>query len=569
MTEKNNIPMYRFRRMLVLALLAVIVVLLGWRALYLQVFNTGFLKNQGESRHLRTVAIPAHRGVIVDRNGELIAISTPVSSVWVNPQVLASERDNIARLSKMLSLSEDRIRRLLARKGGREFVYLKRHVHPDVAARIKALKMPGVFLQTEYRRYYPTGEVAAHVVGFTNIDDAGQEGIEFAHNRWLAGVPGKKRVIKDRYGHTVEDVDRIRASQPGKNLVLSIDRRMQYLLYRELKAAVVKHKATSGSAVILDVQTGEVLAMVNQPAYNPNNRRKLRSERFRNRAVTDVFEPGSTIKPFTVVAGLESGRYKLGSKINTAPGFMRVGRNMIKDHHNYGTLDLGQLLAKSSNVGATKIALSIKPEKLWDLFSRLGFGSITGSGFPGETGGILMHYRRWHEIERATMSFGYGMSVTPLQLAKAYAVLAADGRRLPVSFLRVDKRPEGSQVISPYIARKVREMLESVVSPEGTGKHARVSGYRVAGKTGTVHKSTAGGYAEDRYISVFAGMAPASNPRLVMVVMINEPTAGEYFGGVVAAPVFSRVMAGALRLMDVPPDDVQMIETRLGKGGSS
>ena len=570
MTEKAKIPVTRLRRFIVLALLAACVALLGWRAVYLQAFNTRFLKSQGQSRHMRSIAIPAHRGVITDRNGELRAISTPVSSVWVNPQELLGAQADIPALARVLGLRVDHVRRLMARRSEREFVYLKRHVHPDRAAKVKALRLPGVYLQTEYRRYYPTGEVSAHVVGFTNIDDGGQEGMELAFNKWLTGVPGRKRVIKDRLGRSVEDVERIRASRPGKNLQLSIDRRLQYLLYRELKAAVVRNKARSGSAIILDVRTGEVLALVNQPSYNPNNRRHLRGNRYRNRAVTDVFEPGSTIKPFTVVAALESGKYRVNSLINTAPGFIRVGRNTIKDHRNYGIVDLTQLLAKSSNVGASKLALDLSPSKLWGMFSRIGFGQVTGSGFPGEVGGLLMHFRRWHEIERVTMSFGYGMSVTPLQLAQAYSILANDGRHTPVTFLKRNKQAVSRQVISPAIARKVRRMLESVVSREGTGRKARVPGYRVAGKTGTTHKSTAGGYAEDRYVSVFAGMAPASRPRLVMVVMINEPTAGEYYGGSVAAPVFSRVMAGALRLLDIPPDDNGVIETRLqGTGDHS
>ncbi len=565
--QGHNIPVTRMRRFIVLALLAMGVVLLGWRAVYLQVFNTAFLKSQGQSRHLRSIAIPAHRGVITDRNGELLAISTPVSSVWVNPQELIASRAGIPALARVLDLAPDRVRRLLARYSGREFVYLKRHVNPDVAARVRALKLPGVYLMTEYRRYYPTGEVAAHVVGFTDIDDGGQEGMELAFNKWLTGVPGRKRVIKDRLGRTVEDVERIRASRPGKDLRLSIDKRLQYLLYRELKAAVIRHRARSGSAVILDARTGEVLALVNQPSYNPNNRRHLRGDRYRNRAVTDVFEPGSTIKPFTVVAALQSGKYRAGSLIDTSPGYIRVGRNTIRDHRNYGVVDMTHLLSKSSNVGATRLALSLRPEQLWGVFTRLGFGQVTGSGFPGEVGGLLMHYRRWHEIERVTMSFGYGLSVTPLQLARAYAVLANDGRLVPVSFVRRERPVQGRQVIPVHIARQVRRMLEAVVSRDGTGHRARVPGYRVAGKTGTTHKSTAGGYAEDRYVSVFAGMIPASHPRLVMVVMINEPTAGEYYGGAVAAPVFARVMTGAMRLLDIPPDDNGVIETRARRAG--
>lgn len=568
MIEGHATPSYPRRRLIVLAVLALVVALLAWRAVYLQVLSRDFLQYQGDARHLRVVLVPAHRGMITDRRGEPLAISTPVHSVWVNPQEVAPGGDGLVRLARALDLDTDRLRRLIAERSAREFVYLKRHVTPDVANAVRALGVPGVFLQREYRRYYPAGEVAAHVVGFTDIDDRGQEGIELAYDDWLQGTPGSKRVVKDRLGRIVEDVERIRARRPGKNLVLSIDRRLQYLAYRELKAAVLEHGARSGSAVLLDVRTGEVLAMVNQPSYNANDRSGLRGGRYRNRAVTDVFEPGSAIKPFTIAAALESGKYRPETVIDTTPGSLRVGRNTVRDVHDYGVLDVSHVIIKSSNVGASKIALSLEPQRLWHMYNRLGFGSVTGSGFPGESGGLLSHYHRWHPIDQATMAFGYGLSVTPLQLAQAYAALASDGVQPPVTFLRTDKPAPGRRVLSAGIARQVRAMLESVVTREGTGLNARVPGYRVAGKTGTVHKSTAGGYAEDRYVAVFAGIAPASRPRLALVVMVNEPSNGQYYGGQVAAPVFARVMAGALRLLDIPPDDLPVLHTRrdAGKG---
>jgi cell division protein FtsI (penicillin-binding protein 3) len=425
------------------------------------------------------------------------------------------------------------------------------------------MQIEGVFAQREYRRYYPAGEVVSHVIGFTNIDDEGQEGIELSYQDWLKGTPGKKRVIKDRLGRVIEDVESIRTSSPGKNINLSIDRRIQYLAYRELKTAMKLNKARSGSAVMLDVKTGEILAAVNQPSYNPNSRKNMRSSQFRNRAVTDVFEPGSTIKPFTIAMALESKKYKPGTIIDTTPGSLKVGRNTIRDLKNYGKLDVTHVITKSSNVGASKIALSMEAERMWSMFNRLGFGSVTASGFPGESAGLLSHFSRWHDIEQATLSFGYGLSVTPLQLAHAYSILAADGISRPVSFIRQDKPVAGEQVLPAKVVRQVREMMKTVVSNEGTGMQASVHGYQVAGKTGTIHKSAAGGYANDRYIAVFAGMAPASDPRLVLVVMVNDPAGEQYYGGQVAAPVFSRVMSGALRLMDVTPDNLPVLQTNL------
>jgi cell division protein FtsI (penicillin-binding protein 3) len=471
-------------------------------------------------------------------------------------------QQGITTLSRLLSLDRDHVQQLLARNAAREFVYLRRHVSPSLAAQVRMLDIQGVYLQKEYKRYYPAGEVTAHVVGFTDIDDVGQEGLELAYGEWLRGAPGAKRVIKDGRRHAVEDVESIRRPHPGKDLVLSIDRRIQYLAYRELKAAMQEHKAQSASAVVLDVKTGEVLAMVNQPSYNPNNRHELRREHLRNRAVTDVFEPGSTIKPFIVASALEDGRYRPDTPVDTGPGWLRVGVNTVKDVHNYGMMDVSGVIRKSSNVGITKIALSLPAERIWSLLSNHGFGIQTGSGFPGEASGLLVGYRNWNPIETATLAFGYGISVTPLQLAQAYAVIAAEGVRRPVGFLRRDVAQRPERVLPVHVAEQLMTMLEDVTGPDGTALAARVTGYRVAGKTGTVRKSIAGGYADDKYLAVFAGMAPVTDPRLVMVVMVNEPDNGKYYGGQVAAPVFSRVMSGALRLMAVPPDNYPLLETR-------
>jgi cell division protein FtsI (penicillin-binding protein 3) len=394
----------------------------------------------------------------------------------------------------------------------------------------------------------------SHIVGFTDIDDQGQEGIELAYDEWLSGNPGAKRVIKDGKGRVVEQVENIRSPSPGKDLKLSIDRRLQFIAYRELKAAVSKHKARSGSAVILDSRSGEILAMVNSPSYNPNAVRGRRSSSLRNRAVTDVFEPGSTIKPFTVAAAMEQGRFKPHTPIDVSPGQMKVGRYLVRDNRNYGRIDVATVLRKSSNVGASKIALSMQPETLWKLFSNLGFGESPYSQFPGESSGRLPHFSDWSSFEQATLSFGYGLSVTPLQLARAYGVLANDGVRMPVSLLKLDQPEKGVRVLRKSTARAVVKMLEAVVTSEGTAPLAAVPGYRVAGKTGTAKKSVAGGYAEDKYLSLFVGLAPASDPRLVMAVFIDEPKGKEYYGGLVAGPVFSKVMNGALRLLNIPPD---------------
>lgn len=550
--------------------LAVAMAALLIRALDLHIFSQAFLQEEGDARHLRTVTLSAHRGMITDRHGEPLAISTPVDSVWVNPQEFEPAKAQWPRLAKTLELPIQDIRSALHDRGDREFVYIKRRINPGLGAEVKALNIPGVYLQREYRRYYPAGEVTGHILGFTNIDDQGQEGLELEFNKWLAGHNGSKRVIKDRLGHIVEDVERVKAPEPGKDLVLSIDRRIQYLAYRELKAAVRAQGAKAGAAVVLDARTDEVLAMVNQPSFNPNNRSDLHGSYVRNRAVTDVFEPGSTIKPFTIAAALKSGRYRPDSYVDTSPGFYTINGHLVRDVRNYGRINLGTVIEKSSNVGASRIALTLQPGAFWENFALVGFGAPTGSGFPGESRGMLHDYGSWTEFEQATMAFGYGLSVTPLQLAHAYTVLAYDGRLRPVSFTKITQAEAdaraGDPVFSLNTVRAVRKMMEKVVSPAGTARRARIAGYSVAGKTGTVKKPTAGGYSDDRYIGVFAGMVPASDPRLVMVVMIDEPSRGQYYGGLVAAPVFARVMSGALRLLDIPPDNIDNV-VNSGKDG--
>ncbi len=547
---KNAIRSWR-RRSLGAGLFLFAAVLAA-RAVDVQILDSDFLQDQGDARFLRTVSIPAHRGMITDRNGEPLAISAPVDSVWANPKAVRLDAARERELARLLGLTPSRLRQRLADRD-REFVWLRRHVSPDTAARVRALGIDGVFLRQESRRFYPAGEVTAQVVGITDVDERGQEGLELALDERLRGVPGLQRVLKDRIGRVVEQVALVRPPRPGEDLALSLDRRIQYLAYRELKAAVRRHHAQSGSLVILDVASGEILAMVNQPSVNPNDRRGLRSEALRNRAVTDLFEPGSTIKPFVVAAALASGQYRPDTPIDTRPGTFRVGRKVIHDVHDQGLIDVARVIQKSSNVGIAKIALSLPRETLWETYNDVGLGLETGSGFPGEPSGRLPFFSDWDPLTQATLAFGYGMAVTPLQLAQAYAVLAAGGLLRPPSFLRLDRPPAGRRVLDVDVVRQVRAMMEGVVSAEGTARRAAVPAYRVAGKTGTVRKSGVGGYREDRYAAWFAGMAPASRPRLVAVVVIDEPQ-GDYYGGQVAAPVFARVMAGALRLLDVPPD---------------
>lgn len=547
------------RRWFILSIFLCCMAVLSARAIYLQLLNNDFLREHGDARSIRVVEVPAHRGVITDRNGEQLAMSTPVESIWVTPRKVFEDVERLPELAKAMGMTVTDLHEILRDRISREFIYLKRHANPGLVKVVKSLNISGVYTEREYKRYYPAAEVTSHFIGFTNIDDQGQEGLELAYDKWLSGKPGKKRVLKDRLNRIVENIESIEPSEPGKQLTLSMDRRVQYLAYRELAAAVKYHRAKSGSLVMLDVRTGEVMAMAGYPSYNPNNRKGLKGQYFRNRAVTDVFEPGSTMKPFTVAAGLESGNYNPHSAINTTPGYYKVGEHTIRDMRNYGNIDVSNVITKSSNVGASKIALSLEPEEYWDVLSRFGFGQLTGSGFPGESSGSLSPFNSWSEIEMATLSFGYGLSVTPLQLAQAYSVLASGGVMLPVSFVKVNGPVSGKRVMPENITRQVRKMLETVVSASGTGKRAAIRGYRVIGKTGTAHKSVRGGYSDDRYLSLFAGIAPASEPRFAMVVLIDEPGGDHHYGGVVAAPVFSRVMEGTFRILNIPPDDLPAI----------
>jgi cell division protein FtsI (penicillin-binding protein 3) len=549
-----RLPVWRARLLLLLVLAAFVA--LAARALYLQGLHNDFLQAEGEMRYARTVEISAHRGMITDRAGEPLAISTPVESVWASPSDADLSADQLQRLSRLLDVSVDELRRRLGGRN-RDFVYLKRHLPPEQAARVVSLNLPGVFLKREYRRYYPAAEVTAHVLGFTNVDDYGQEGIELAYQNWLAGKSGSRRVIKDRLGRIIEDVESISVPQQGRELALSIDRRIQYLAFRELRDAVRAQRAQAGSVVVLDVETGEVLALANWPTYNPNNRGTVTAERTRNRAVVDLFEPGSTLKPFTAAAAIEAGYASPDSVIDVAPGRMQVGNRTIRDIHPALLLTVSEVIQKSSNVGSAKIALAMPPQNLWSVFSAVGFGAPPQSGFPGEASGRLRAYQQWRPIEHATMSYGHGISVSLLQLARAYSVFASDGVLMPLTFVRRDAPPDAAQVISKRTAAAVRQMLEAVTHPGGTAVRARLAGYRVAGKTGTSHKLVDGAYARDRYVSSFVGFAPASHPRLVIAVVIDEPGEGRYYGGEVAAPVFRQIMAGALRALGVAPDSFE------------
>jgi cell division protein FtsI (penicillin-binding protein 3) len=547
---------FGLRPHLLLALLAAGLVLLAARAVQLQVVQRAFLQAEGAARFQREAEISAHRGMITDRFGEPLAISTPVASVWADPQELPPDHPKLPALAAALGLDPDHLASTLAQAEGRAFLWLQRRVAPEVAQRVSALALPGVGMRREYRRFYPAGELTGHLIGFTDIDDRGQEGLERAYDSHLAGHPGRERVLQDRLGHVVEALAVVEGAHPGEDLRLALDRRIQYLAYRALQDAVAARRARGGSVVVLDVRSGELLAVVNQPAFNPNAPER-RADHYRNRAFTDTFEPGSTAKPFTVAAALRSGDYRPTTPIDTRPGWYRVGRKTIRDLHNYGLIDVATVIQKSSNVGASRIALSLPAADLWRVLHGVGFGRPSGSQFPGEALGHLADPGGWREIEQATLSYGYGLSVTTVQLAQAYATLASGGVRRPVSLLALQGAPEGQRVLSEHTTAQVRRMLERVVQPGGTGTRARVPGYRVAGKTGTVRKAGPGGYTEERFMAVFAGMAPASVPRLAVAVMVDEPQGEEYYGGQVAAPVFAEVMAGALRLLDVAPDAPQ------------
>jgi cell division protein FtsI (penicillin-binding protein 3) len=552
-------------RMVGLLLMAAFLVLL-MRAFYLQVINNDFLQEKGDSRYLRDIEISASRGKVTDRNGDMLAVSTPMRSIWAIPSDARAMSGEQKRL--LAELVDLKLRELDARFASeKNFVFVKRQVPPQVAEQIAALKLPGIHQEKEYRRFYPAGEMTAHLVGFTGVDDKGLEGVELAFQQSLLGRPGARTVIRDRRGNIIEDVGATRPPRDGSDVALAIDSKIQYLAYSHLKAAVMESKAKGGGVVVLDTRTGEILALVNWPTYNPNNRSRLSGEQLRNRAVTDTFEPGSTLKPFTVALGLEKGKYRYDSIIDVSPGRINVGRAVITDVHAHKELTVAEVVQKSSNVGTTKMALSMSAESMWEMFDNLGFGKSPQLGFPGEVGGRLRAWKNWRPIEQATMSYGHGISMSLVQLARAYTVFARDGDIVPASLLRIDGPVvRGNPVFSAQTARELRAMLELVVMPGGTALRAAVPGYRVGGKTGTAHKLEGGVYA-NKYIASFVGIAPISNPRLVVAVMIDEPSAGQYYGGQIAGPVFSGVMGGALRTLGVAPDaPVQVAAVNDDKG---
>ena len=544
------LPQWRSRFVLLLLLLGFVALVA--RSLFLQGVNNEFLQAKGESRYARVIEMPATRGRVVDRNGDVLAVSTPVKSIWAIPEDVDLKPAQARKLAELLDMDVRDLTRKLATE--KDFVFLKRQIAPDVAQRVAAMGIPGIHEQKEYRRYYPGGDVMAHMLGFTGVDDKGQEGIELAFESQLAGKPGSRRVIKDRRGQIVEDVESIRAPQDGKDVRLALDAKIQYLAYASLREALETHKARAGGIVVLDAKTGEILALTNLPTYNPNNRIRLSGAQLRNRALTDTYEPGSTMKPFTAAMALDKGKFRFDTPVQTAPGRMTIGSATISDAHPHGVLTVAQVIQKSSNIGAAKLALSFPPEHMWQMFDDLGFGAPLKLGFPGEVGGRLRPAKTWRPIEQATMSYGHGISVSLMQMAHAYLVFAREGDLIPLSLTRIDTPPlHGKTVFGAQTAREVRAMLELAVQPGGTAPKAQIQGYRVAGKTGTAHKIEGGAYA-NKYVSSFVGLAPASDPRLIVAVMIDEPSGGKHFGGDVAAPVFANVMAGSLRAMGIAPD---------------
>ena len=547
---------YPWRFALLLGLLSVAALTLAGVAVRLQLVNHRFLAKQGDARSLRQVATAAHRGSIMDRYNEPLAVSTPVDAVWVNPQELAAESDRLPQLEQALGMQRGELARKVSANLNREFLYVARGLQPADSRRVRALNLGGVSFTREYRRYYPAGEVTGHLLGFTNIDDGGQDGLELLLDGKLAGEDGIKRVIQDSRGRKVEDVESIRAVRPGQNQTLSIDLRLQYLAYRALKSAVAENRAKGGSLIVIDVQTGEILAMVNQPAFNPNDRKQLTAAVYRNRAATDLMEPGSIFKPFVVAAGLASGRYGADSIIDTGNGTMQVGATVVTDEHAIGAASLATILAKSSNVGMAKIALSLDPAQIWKTLTAFGFGQVTNTNLPAESAGLLSNYSNWRSVTISTISHGYNVGVTPLQLAQGYATIGAYGVRHNVTLQKVDVATPGQQVVDAAACRTLIGLMEAVTTDDGaTGKRAQIPGYRVAGKTGTAWKANAGTYSKDRYVASFGGIVPASAPRLAAVVVIDEPSAGKYYASEVAAPVFAEVMGGALRLLGIPPDE--------------
>ena len=556
---KEYFAYWRIHLILFGMFLCVLVII--WKVANLHITERDFLQNQGDRRTIRTVPLVANRGLITDRNGEPLAVSTPVQSIWVDPSKISDDPEDIKALAKNLELNEEVLIQNLKLKSNLKFHYIKRRLSPSEAEKILRLSVEGVYSQQEYQRFYPQGEVAAHLVGFTNMDDVGQEGLELTYDNWLKGVPGRRQVMQDRRGNIIEELNTIQTAQPGNRLELSIDFRIQNIAYRELKEEFVARRARAASIVILDVNTGEVLAMANQPSYNPNAKSDIKDfSVIRNRAITDVFEPGSTVKAFTIAAALETGLYQPDTIVETSPGWMMVSGNEVKDLFDYGTLTTSGVITKSSNVGSSKIALDIGAEPIRDLLSRLGFGEVLGTGFPGERTGVLPNPSKWGRHVTATFSFGYGLSATALQLASAYSVLADNGIRKPVSLLKLSDEAvidlPRQQVLSPEITVNLRKMLRTVVDADsgGSALEANVPFYSVAGKTGTAHVVGEKGYEENLHNSLFVGMVPASNPRIVIVIVVNEPKGEEHYGGQVAAPVFSRVASGAMRILNIAPD---------------
>nr|WP_109511381.1 penicillin-binding protein 2 [Pseudomonas ovata] len=566
--------LYPWRFRVVVGLLVLLVLAICWRIVDLQVIDHTFLQEQGDARSLRHIPIPAHRGLITDRNGEPLAVSTPVTTLWANPKEMLQDRSKWPMLAQALGQDPKALTERLESQATKEFIYLVRGLTPEHGQAVLDLKVPGVYGIEEFRRFYPAGDVTAHMVGFTDLDDHGREGVELAYDDWLAGVPGKRQVIKDRRGRLIKDVQVTKNAKAGKTLALSIDLRLQYLATRELRNAIIENEAKAGSLVIMDVKTGEILAMVNSPTYNPNNRRTMVPAAMRNRAIIDVFEPGSTMKPISMSAALESGRWKPTDKVEVYPGTLQIGRYTIRDvsKSEGPVLDLTGILINSSNVGMSKVAFDVGGENLFRTMQRMGFGQYTGLGFPGERVGNLPNYREWRKAETATLSYGYGVSVTALQLVHAYGALANDGRIVPLSILKSSAEPTSVQAIPQATAKTLHTMLQAVIEDTRGVYRARVPSYHVGGKSGTARKTSIGtkGYAENSYRSLFAGFGPMSNPRYAVVVVIDEPSKGGYYGGLVSAPVFSKVMSGTLRLMNIPPDNLapeQVNTAPVAKGG--
>lgn len=564
MWQKNKTNNWRFYFLVFLLVLGFLSLI--YRFIYLGTVKKNFLEKESAARSVRIIEIPAHRGIIYDRNGNPLAISSPVESVWLSPQSYEATPSDEAKLARLIGIDSYSLRKKITVAKNRDFIYLKRRLPPEIVAKIKALHIPGLFSQQEYQRFYPEGEVTLQVLGVTNIDDYGSEGLELAYDKWLRGTVGKKEVTKDRLGHIVNELRLIQAPQDGRDLVLSIDRNMQYLAYRELKNTVEKYHAEAGSAIILDVKTGEILAMASVPSYNPNGAEHRSLNALRNRGVIDLLEPGSTMKTFSILSALESGKYFPATKINTSPGWWMIGKNKVEDEHDEGVLNLVGILQKSSDVGVAKITLSLPFARLPALLSRVGFGQSTQSGFPGEAIGIVPHNLEHRSFVLATLAFGYAISVTPLQIARAYAMLADDGVLRPCTFLKSNTPLKGMSIIAPKFARQILAMLESVLSEGGTGKRAQVTSYHIAGKTGTSKIAMRGGYEKDKFNALFVGVAPLSEPRLVVIVTIKDPR-GQHLGGVVAAPVFSKIMEGALQMLNIVPDNVVNASPSKGDSG--